>query len=265
MFNEPPVTMHVSHAASVGFTALIVSFSVISVAIAIILARRTRNPINLLIAAGGPLAVLWEPTMDAVARVWYPTNSIAVLFHSYRVGIPLWVPFAYLWFMGGLTAIAYSTIESGASRRKVWHLALLFMFFDLCAELIGLRTHNYIYWGRQPLDLLGFPLYWAPINASLPIVGALLIQRLRSRLSGWRSAGIPLLIPMVYAAVVGAAAWPAWLVMNSHASVAEISIAGCLSIALAFFVIWIALETLPSDVSPSNSGPVVSSEVPTRT
>lgn len=123
-------------------------------------------------------------------------------------------------------------------------MAAVVALVDAAHETLFLSFHIYNYWGHQPLNPYGFPFWWAAVNAGLPLVGAMLIYKLQSLLTGWRLLLIIPLMAMGNGIINGATAWPAWIALNSNWPMLPAQVAGVACYGLAGLFLWAAGHVL---------------------
>ncbi len=203
-----------------------------AIAIALRQLARRRDPVPLLFLAGAAICTLLEPLDDVLGACWYPAVGQTRLFELMGRPIPFFVLPGYVMFMGGCSLTAYLVLQTrgvGVLLRVLPLFAALEMFF----EYLAVHSGTYVYYGTQPLRLLGFPLWWVPLNCTVPVAAAVIWTLLRPWLTGWRVLTVVALLPMLNAGVYAALAWPVWLTLNSAAPTAVLQGAGIATFGLA--------------------------------
>jgi hypothetical protein len=101
--------------------------------------------------------------------------------------------------------------------------------------------NTYTYYGKQPLEILGFPLWWGFVNPVMPMLAGALIYRLRPQLtSAWKLLAIIPIIPMADGIANAAAGFPMWIALNqNHPSYLWTYIAMFGTLGLALYCVWI--------------------------
>lgn len=175
---------------------------------------RRRSALPLVMLASGLLAVGCEPVVDNLGAVWYPTDNPMVSYTAMGVPQPLFLQLGYPLFWGAITYLWFRLLADG--RATVWPLFLGVLLFDLFVEVLGVWVLDVgIYYGPAPYRVLGFPLWWAPVNAAVSVVGAVALLHATPHLRGARQL---LLLPLAPAAFLGThavCAWPVWFTMHS--------------------------------------------------
>ncbi len=160
--------------------------------------------------AGGFAMSLVEPLVDHNGLCWFPQDGQVTAFRDYGVELPLWLVIAYVWFFGGRAMYVWHALERGKGADPTWWFKSWATVFgiDIVLETIGLQMDLFFYYGEQPFELGRFPLWWAAINSTTPMLLGALVFVLRAQLHGWRVLLVVPLSPAVCAAVNGAAGWP---------------------------------------------------------
>ncbi len=78
--------------------------------------------------------------------------------------------------------------------KELFRLWALDCVVDIALETPGILAGTYLYYGKQPFDLWGFPIWWGFVNPVMPMVAGALIYKLRPHLTsrGSCAAVIPL-------------------------------------------------------------------------
>jgi hypothetical protein len=127
-------------------------------------------------------------------------------------------------------------------------------------EIFANHTGVYVYYGNQPLRIVEYPVWWAPVNIAMPIVAATAIHLARRSLVGWRILAVFPIVLMADGGVNGATAWPAWIVLNTPGLPnVVVQLGGVLTIAFAVLLVW--LVTRPS-LHAAVASAVTSAELP---
>jgi hypothetical protein len=189
-----------------------------------------------LVLAGGALSVVCEPVFDNLVLFWYPPHQQLSAFHAFGRTIPICVVIGYAWFCGGLPYLAYTLIKRGASRRALWSLAAAVFVIDFVA--IGLTSWLKIagFFGGQPFNVGGYPLWWGAVDTSNVLLGGALLYYLIPRLAGIRRAYLLLIPTWVTGATAVAVAGPVSIALNSRWSMGGKYAAALFTITLGFGV-----------------------------
>jgi hypothetical protein len=203
--------------------------------------RRGRGPIMLWCLLGGFLAVVWEPIVDVLGQCWLPSRGQHwIAFTLLNRHVPLMMPFVYSWFVGGQAYLFYRLFTRGIDQRRLFQLWGLVFLVNICLESPGIITDVYTYYGKQPFDIWGFPLWWGFINPLMPMIAAAMIYKLKPHLSGAMLALATIaIVPGADGVANAFAGWPVIAALNTNVGYAGTWIAALITLALAAFVVWI--------------------------
>jgi hypothetical protein len=200
------------------------------------------DPLGIYMLLGGLLASLIEPMLDNTGLLWFAADNKLVVFEAYGRSIPLYVFAGYGFFFGAEAYVGYYALMKGKGRDFLWKLYAFAWVFDLVLESTGNWLGLYKYYGPQPFNAYGIPLWWMFINPILPIFAGSVFYALRNWLRGARALlAIPLL-PMCYGGIYAATSWPIFVALNSDVSDAVIWAAGCLTIFQALLLTYLSIE-----------------------
>ena len=252
---RPPVDMHVSATNQAVFTLLCAIPSAYAIALAVVAVVKNRDYVWPLFLAGGLLGVAVEPLLDLFGGVWWPTHGDWRIFTIVGVNVPLLVVMVYPWILGGQAYLAYRCVAGGMTRRRLWQLVLLFSLTDIAIETAGINgLHVYAYFGRQPLNLWGLPLWYVPCNAIGPIVAAVLFHLLRGRLTGPRSVLLVAVLPMGFLGTYAMIGFPNWLSLNSDWPPVAAQLCGVATLLLGYLLVT-AIDELTATQPHPAAGP----------
>jgi len=237
---QPPSHMVMPATQQAVFTAFIFLPLGVALGIAIRNLIRGEGPLLLLCILGGTVAAVFEPIVDVLGLVFFPRQGAWVAFETMGRPMPLLIAFVYPWYVGGQGYLAYRLFRRGIDRRGVFQLWAIFFAVNIALETPGLIANVYTYYGRQPFDFWGFPLWWGFVNPVMPLIAGALIVRLRPYLgSGWRLLGIIPLIPIADGVANAATAWPMWATLNTDLPSVATYAAAIVTLGLALYAVWI--------------------------
>jgi len=221
-------------------------FIFIPLAVALVIALRHlaqgRGPLLLFCILGGALAATFEPVVDVLGLVYLKEVDATGTFTVLGRTMPLYICFVYPWYVGGMGYMAYRLFDRGVTMKGLFQLWAADAVVDIGLELPGILAGTYLYYGHQPLNFFGFPLWWAFVNPVMPMVAGALIYKVRPHLTGspWKLLAVVPLIPMADGIANGAAGWPAWIALNQHdVSYVWTHLAALAVLALALYCVWI--------------------------
>ncbi len=213
--------------------------------------RRSGSTAGFLLLLAGAAAVLNEPVVDILGLCWFAANGAIPLFKAWGVTIPAFMLPVYCWYVGGQALFAYTAIERGVTTPRLFQLYGLFAVVNVLLEVPGLNLGIYAYYGRQPFELLRFPLWWPICNALMPIVMAALAFRLMPHLRGFGCLAIVMLGPMAAGMTNGAIAIPVWVALNADAPLWATWLAGLVSLCLGLTLAFLVTRIVAVDAEPS--------------
>jgi hypothetical protein len=258
---HPPVNFKASGAQDVFSVAQIVVCGVMF-AFAFRELARGNGPIFLCCLIGGAIAVVWEPIVDVLGQCWLPSRGQHwEAFTLLDRHIPLMMPFVYSWFVGGQGYLFYRIFDRGIDRRRLFQLWGLVFLVNIALETPGIASNVYTYYGKQPLDIWGFPLWWGFINPLMPMIAGALIYKLKPHLTvAPLMLAVVAIIPMADGIANAAAGWPVIAALNTDVGYAGTWIASFITLGLALFVVFIValLVARPSEVAARAPAPAPS-------
>jgi hypothetical protein len=237
---QPPIHDEMPQTAETIFNIFIFIPLGIALAIAVRHLINGKGPLLLYCIIGGGLAAFFEPIVDVLGLVYLKEVDALGTFTVLDRTMPLYICFVYPWYVGGLGYLAYRLFERGVTMRDLFILWAIDAVVDVFLELPGIVMNTYLYYGHQPFEVFGFPLWWAFVNPVMPMVAGALIYKLRPHMTGAKLAGVILLIPMADGIANGATAWPMWISLNqTDVSYVWTYLASFVTLGLALYAVWI--------------------------
>jgi hypothetical protein len=201
--------------------------------------KRTRSAVPMLILIGGMLTAIVEPILDHVGAIWYPQIGSTAVFRAFNISLPIWAIAAYGLYVGALSSLIYRKMSGGMTARQLWIIYFSIWVFSLGLELPGLNFGIYRYYGDQPFNIFGFPLWWAMTNVTIPVLSAAVLNGYQQLLVGARSVLILALLPMIGAAGEAASGWPMWLALNSAVGPEVKLVAGFMTLGMSMLIVYL--------------------------
>ncbi|ORA63010.1 hypothetical protein [Mycobacteroides franklinii] len=198
-----------------------------------------RGPLLAYCLIGGGIACLFEPIVDTLGLCYIREGAVMTTFSSMGRDFPVFINFVYIWYVGGLAYLAYRIYSTGVTRKAVFQLYVIDVFINIWLESPGVLMGAYEYYGPQPLNFWGLPLWWVCVNPVMPMTAGALIYRLSPHLPGWRLAMVIAFIPMADGIANGATAWPVWTALNLDAPLLVTHLAWLVTLGLALTSVWI--------------------------
>jgi hypothetical protein len=189
----PPVLHPIaSHEAVV--TGIVGAVFLACLAITVYVWIRHRNPIGVFLLAGGCIASFQEPMVDVLGNIF--VHSDLTVFTTFGRPMPVWAILAYGVFWGFQPFALHLLAERGFDMRT-YRLGIAACFvLNLLIEWPILQTDIYLYFGRQPFEIFGFPLIWLFINCTGMVLVAVAIHTRRPFFTGARTA-LAVIVPVV--------------------------------------------------------------------
>jgi hypothetical protein len=241
--HSPPLDLSAPSTASVTFSVICAVILVAAFAWATFRALGG-DPLGIYMLLGGLVACLIEPMLDNLGLLWFAADNELIVFDAFGRHIALYVVAGYGFFFGAEAYVGYYALIKGKGAAWLWRLYAFGWFFDLALESTGHWMGLYKYYGPQPFNAYGIPLWWMFINPALPIVAGGLFYAMREQLKGARGLLVIPLLPMCYGAVYAATSWPIFTALNSNVSDLVIWVAGAVTIFQALLLVHLTIKGL---------------------
>jgi hypothetical protein len=233
-----------------------------------------RGPIFLYCLIGGAIAVIWEPIVDVLGQCWLPSRGQHwIAFTLLNRHVPLMMPFVYSWFVGGQAYLFYLLFKRGITQKQLFQLWGLVFLVNIALETPGIATNVYTYYGHQPLNIWGFPLWWGFINPLMPMIAATMIYKLQPYLSAF-ALGVAtiMIIPSADGVANAFAGWPVIAALNTDVGYVGTWIAAGITFGLCAFLVWIMSLLVarpsgtrtPAEATHPSTAPPASTPIPAR-
>jgi hypothetical protein len=236
----PPVNEAMPKTAETIFNIFIFIPLGVFLAIAVRQLVQGKGPILLYCILGGALAAAFEPIVDVLGLAFMKERHALGTFTILDRTMPLYICFVYPWYVGGLGYLCYRLFARGMTTAGLFALWGIVGVVDVLLETPGILMHTYLYYGHQPLDIWGYPLWWGFVNPVMPMIAGALIYRTRPLLPGWKLAVVILFIPMADAIANAAAGFPMWIALNqSDVSYVWTYLAAAVTLGLSLLCVWL--------------------------
>jgi hypothetical protein len=211
----PPYDATVSDTVEATVTTVMASLAAAALVFALVYWWRTGRPTILALFFAGGAMMLLEPMVDVVGGCWHP-NDLARVFTLWDRPMPVWLCLTYFVYFGVGGGLTWMVVRRGVSSKVLWGLFVGGAVGDAVMEMVLMHWNTYVYYGDQPLVLMKFPLWWAPVNSLIDVAVAVAIVRYEDSLRGGRAVLIIPLAMGISAAVNTVAGWPSWTAINSN-------------------------------------------------
>jgi hypothetical protein len=248
MYPVPPADLSAPQSWSLLFTVLCVTFFVMAFGWVIHRAMRG-DMLGVIFLTGGLCMGLLEPYLDYLGLLWFASDNVAVAVNLFGRHIPLYVVLGYSFFFGFQTYIIFRAIQVGKGVKFFVYAYAASWLFDAALQISGAQLGLYRYYGQQPFMILGAPMWWFTIDATLQLTAGLILFLLRDRLVGWGQLMVIPLLPGIYAGLNGALGWPVFASLNSNftpevngnGSWPLVYIGGVATVALTALLVWLVI------------------------
>ena len=245
---NPPFDMQIDKHAELIITSSLAVIAALGVLYALFHWFRSGRPVVLLLFVAGGCMMVFEPMVDTTGGCWFPANSW-LAFTAWGRPIPVWLCLAYFFYFGIASALLWMGLKRGMTRAQIWTSFIGMMIGDLLFESALLTVDPYTYYGHQPLWLAnGFPLWWAAVNAGVPMVLGAMVYRFDEFFRGWRTLAIIPAGLTASAATNAAIGWPSWLVVNSEFGFLATQAGGVATFGFAFAIVAVIANGVARDV-----------------
>ncbi|NMH98256.1 hypothetical protein [Pseudonocardia acidicola] len=246
---QPPIPYGLTPAPSASNIVMII-FGVLALGLIVEAVRdwrRRGQPLMLVLVVAAVVTNLDEGIADHLGFVWYSDIDQDVWYRSF-VPMPLWMVPAYIVFFAGLTTVVMRSIDARVTRKSFVLTAVVCWAVNLAIEVPLMSTGVYTYYGdNQPFSVNGFPLYWLVLNATGPLIAAAVLCRFRAFFTGARLLLVIPLLPMCYAASLGAIGFPIFNLLHSAAPQWAVEVGALITILLGLSVWWFVMELAARD------------------
>jgi hypothetical protein len=238
-----PLGMTVDAAMEAAFTIVCGLPALVVVVLTVRAVLRKRDFVMPVLLLAGILGMFIEPILDYMGGVWWPVEGSWEAFNLVGVNIPVLVTLVYPWLLGGQAYWTYRSFERGMTERRLWKLVGIFAVNDIVLETIGIKVLGaYAYFGVQPFNFWGLPLWYVPCNAIGPVVAGALTYVLRRRLTGIRLLAATPLLTMGYLGTYAAIGFPVWISLNSGWTILPATLAGLVTFLLGWLLVVLVSE-----------------------
>jgi hypothetical protein len=241
MIHNPPADMLAPEGAGIVFAILcLVTFALFAL-VSIHRSLRTRNAIPLALMAGGLATMSVEPMLEYLGLLWMPNNLSYVIWRAFDRNMSAWMLLGYGFYFGGLSSIVYIGLMAGRRKGYLWCVYIIGWVLDAFFETTGDMFGLYKYYGPQPFNLWGVPLWWEFINAASPIIVGVLCFLLKDSLKAWKVIFVVVLGPCAFSGLHGFTSWPVFTALHSDVGSGIINFAALVTCTIglagvAFFI-----------------------------
>ncbi|KAH8784989.1 hypothetical protein F5883DRAFT_514691 [Diaporthe sp. PMI_573] len=211
---------------------------------------KDEDPAALLMFIGGFFASSFEAIVDVMGGCFFPREGQITGYEWFGRPVPAFVPLNYGWFVGGMGYWSLTVLRNPTTtRRDLWSLWAKFIVINLILEYPPLYFGIYTYYGHQPFQVFGFPLWFPCINAISPIVAATITHLISPYLTGWRRYVMVTTTASSYGLSHAAFAFPLWIALSTDKGLGVTYPAAVITFVLLATGVWIMSLSLPEQSS----------------
>jgi hypothetical protein len=208
-------------------------------------------PLLLACLFGGLAASLFEPFVDVLGMVYLTENNSIHTFTLLGRTMPLFVPVIYPWYIGGFAYLTCQALTRGITRQKFLGLFGVFVLTNFALEAPGLLTNVYTYYGKQPLNPWGHPMWWGCENAFTAIAGGTAVYGL-TRLFPRGGVAYLGVIPLLFISEGisnAGTGWPMYATLSDNKGWGYTYAAAAITISLVLYCVWL-IGTMAERIAP---------------
>ncbi|OAL50330.1 hypothetical protein IQ07DRAFT_587007 [Pyrenochaeta sp. DS3sAY3a] len=243
--SRPPADLAIPHNEQLIATAL-TCVPVVYFLGVIFKALARGDPTPFWFIVGGTVASAFEPIVDVMGFCFFPREGNWIAFEFFGRPIPYFVPPCYAWFVGGQAYWFFTIIsQKETTRPDVWKLWIKSFSANLLLEYPAMALGMYTYYGHQPINIAGFPLWFPAIHATSPIMSAITVYLVRPHLVGFKSWIIGAIVCCTYGMANCGLGWPVWCALSMDRGPVVSNIAALMTAILIATTIWLLSLAIP--------------------
>jgi hypothetical protein len=200
--------------------------------------------------AGGAVASLLEPLVDHLGLVFFAPEGQWTMLRFYGRATPWFILPCFVWYTGGQALVTLWLMRRGVTMKRLFTIYGLYVVTNILMEIPALAAGVYAYYGPQPFEIAGLPLWFQSLNAASPIVAAAVIHTL-GRKRGWHPALAVAVIPGAHVLANAVPGWPMWAALNTTTSLAVTYPVALVTVTLACLLVYLVglAVTEPSEAA----------------
>lgn len=239
-----PTDLHVNQTAGWVVLWLVVGGLAVTLAGAVFITRRDRNPLFLLLLVSGALLFPFfvEPAGDIILATWYPADTPAIAATILGRHIPWFVVIGYAAGIPTACYVGYRMIVAGMAVKRILLALAVISLSEGVIEMTAVHFGFMSYYGNRAL-VFGVPLSTLVQNAGMFVLIGVALAWLVPKLHGWTWVIVPLVPPMVFMAYVVACTMPSFYAIHGQFAPIPFWIAAAISTVLNGGVAIAALYT----------------------
>jgi hypothetical protein len=211
---------------------------------------KKRSMLPVLYLVGGFVAILLEPLVTHFGHAIHPPVGQISLFTTADRAIPWHIALIYAFYFGGVFMFMNDRIRRGAfTQAYVWKSYFFVCGLAYLIEIVPVHIGLWVYYPPQALWVWkgGMPLFWTFVNAACIFMPLTLIKLAYPLLHGARQILVVPLIAMGAQMGHFGCGFVLYNVANSAAPAWLVEVAGLLSVAMAFGLVFLCARLLSGD------------------
>lgn len=211
---------------------------------------------------GGGVASLLEPMVDHLGLVFFAPEGQWTMLRTFGRVTPWFILPCFIWYTGGQALFTLHLMRRGLTMTRLFALYGIYVLTNVAMEIPAIAAGVYGYYGPQPFEIAGLPLWFQALNAASPIVAAAVIHKLGAK-PGWHPALAVAVIPGAHVLANAVPGWPMWAALNSTGSLAITYPVALVTVALASLLVYMVGLTVTTP-APTGAGAGTGEETRTR-
>jgi hypothetical protein len=209
---------------------------------------------------GGGVASLLEPMVDHLGLVFFAPEGQWTMLRLYGRATPWFILPCFVWYTGGQALLTLWLMRKGLTMKRLFAIYGAFVLSNVVMEIPALAAGVYAYYGPQPFEIAGLPLWFQSLNAATPIVAAAVFYKLGQK-RGWHPALAIAVIPGAHVLANAVPGWPMWAALNTTRSLAVTYPVALVTIGLACLLVYVVGLAVTGEASPAAVSPLAEAVV----
>jgi hypothetical protein len=234
---------------AVDYWAMVVVAILVAVSVLYCLteARKQQSMLPIIILVASLTTITIEPFFEVLGAVAHPTAGVTPGVTLLNRQMPVYDALIYIFYWSGSVFFIVDKINKGITMNAWFKLAALFIASAFAFEVLPLHYGMWTYYNTQPMQIAGFPAWWAFTNVHAVIALAVAVALLHRHLGPIRSWVIVPLYPGLIFGTHMFAAFPAYAVVSSTSKHALALLGTVLAIVLSCSLIWLYATIVCTD------------------
>jgi hypothetical protein len=187
---------------------------------------------------GGGVASLLEPMVDHLGLVFFAPEGQWTMLRLYGRATPWFILPCFVWYTGGQALLTLWLMRKGLTMKRLFVIYGAFVLSNVVMEIPAIAAGVYAYYGPQPFEIGGLPLWFQSLNAASPIVAAAVFYTLGQK-RGWHPALAIAVIPGAHVLANAVPGWPMWAALNTTRSLSVTYPVALVTIGLACLLVYL--------------------------